>query len=88
MGNTDKGKAVLHLLDLFNDKYPQSQFRTIGIGDSPNDIEMLKEVNIPILVRRVDGTYIDVLFEKNVIYADGVGPIGWNQAITEILTKN
>jgi len=87
MGNTDKGKAVLHLLDLFKNKYPQSQFETIGIGDSPNDIEMLKEVNIPVLVQRADGTYIDVSFEKKVIYADGTGPIGWNKAIMEILTK-
>jgi mannosyl-3-phosphoglycerate phosphatase len=88
MGNTDKGKAVLHLLDLFKNKYPHSQFQTIGIGDSPNDIEMLKEVNIPVLVQRADGTYIDVPFEKKVIHADGMGPIGWNKAITEILAKN
>lgn len=88
MGNTDKGKATSHILDLFKIKFPNDQFQTIGIGDSPNDIDMLNEVNIPVLVQRPDGTYIDVPFRKEVIHADGKGPTGWNKAMMEILTKN
>lgn len=88
MGNTDKGKAVSHLVRLFKNKYPNDQFQTIGIGDSPNDIGLLNEVSIPVLVQRPDGTYIGGPFEGKVVYADGKGPVGWNRAITEILTKN
>ena len=60
MGSTDKGNAVRQLLDLYKKKFPGNQFKTIGIGDSPNDIEMIKEVNFPILVQRPDGSYIDI----------------------------
>ena len=88
MGNTDKGKAVSRLLELFRNEYPNDQFQTIGIGDSPNDIEMLNQVNIPVLVQRPDGSYIEAPIRKAAILADGKGPVGWNKAITEILARN
>jgi mannosyl-3-phosphoglycerate phosphatase len=87
MGKTDKGKAVSYLTHLFKTEYPRSRLQTIGIGDSPNDIEMLSRVNIPVLVQRPDGTYIDVPAIPKVIYADGPGPVGWNKAVMEILTN-
>jgi mannosyl-3-phosphoglycerate phosphatase len=87
MGDTDKGKAVSYLTDLFKTEYPRYRVRTIGVGDSPNDAEMLSRVNIPVLVQRPDGTYIDIPATKEIIYADGPGPVGWNKAVMEILTK-
>lgn len=87
MGDTDKGKAVSYLTDLYKTKYPHHRFQTVGIGDSPNDVEMLNRVNIPVLVQRPDGTYIDIPAIKKVVYADGPGPVGWNKAVMEILTK-
>lgn len=50
LGNTDKGKAVAILKGLY-----VKQFRkliTYGIGDSPNDLSMLKIVDLPIFVRK------------------------------------
>jgi mannosyl-3-phosphoglycerate phosphatase len=85
MGKTDKGKASLYLVDLYNKKFPDHKFLTIGIGDSPNDIEMLKAVYIPVLVQRPDGSYIDIPIKNKVIYADGRGPVGWNKAVQTIL---
>jgi mannosyl-3-phosphoglycerate phosphatase len=87
MGNTDKGNAVRKLTGLYKTKFPEVQFKTIGIGDSPNDIELLGEVNFPVLVQRPDGSYIDVPAEIEVILANGIGPIGWNSAVTELLSK-
>lgn len=87
MGNTDKGNAVRKLTGLYKTKFPEVQFKTIGIGDSPNDIELLREVNFPVLVQRPDGSYIDIPAEIEVILADGIGPIGWNSAVTELLSK-
>jgi mannosyl-3-phosphoglycerate phosphatase len=87
MGNTDKGNAVRKLTGLYKTKFSEVQFKTIGIGDSPNDIELLREVNFPVLVQRPDGSYIDIPTEIDVILADGIGPAGWNSAVTELLSK-
>jgi mannosyl-3-phosphoglycerate phosphatase len=87
MGNTDKGNGVRHLMKLYREKYSENEFVTIGIGDSPNDIDMLSAVNIPILVKRPDNSYIDIPIKNKLVYADGVGPIGWNMAIQEVLTE-
>jgi len=85
IGNTDKAIALKYLLNLYKEKYPHDELLTIGVGDSPNDIEMLQAVNIPVLVQRPDGTYIDVPFENKAIFAEGVGPVGWNKAVNQIL---
>ena len=87
MGYTDKGNAVRELMILYKNKFPYVQFKTIGIGDSPNDIEMLREVNFPVLVQRPDGSYIDIPAEIEVILADGIGPKGWNSAVLQLLSK-
>lgn len=87
MGNTDKGNAVRQLMVLFKKRFPGIQFKTIGVGDSPNDVEMLREVNFPVLVQRPDGSYIDIPVEIEVILADGIGPKGWNRAVLKLLSK-
>lgn len=50
---TDKGKAVKVLNELFAKKY--KQFTSIGIGDGLNDLPMLKVVDRPFLVQRHKG---------------------------------
>lgn len=47
-GNCDKGKATLILKDLFLKQY--GKIFTIGIGDSDNDLTMLKNVDVPFYV--------------------------------------
>lgn len=82
MGNSDKGKAVLILTKLFKRKY--GSVRTIGIGDSQNDLPMLKVVDIPVLVKKADASYQDL--ELNNLYkSDGIGPIGWTKAINHLI---
>ena len=49
LGNTDKGKAVTILKNLYATRF--HELITYGIGDSPNDLPMLKMVDIPIFVR-------------------------------------
>lgn len=84
LGESDKGKAVTLLSALYRAKH--SEIVTIGIGDSPNDIPMLKSVNYPIIVKHPDGTFDPRIHLGWVIKADGVGPEGWNKAVTAILS--
>jgi len=48
-GNNDKGKAVRILTDVFRKNGFDGE--TIGLGDSENDFPMLRNVDIPILIR-------------------------------------
>ncbi len=84
-GNNNKGTAVRRLADIFRRLY--DHLKTIAIGDSSNDRSMLEAVNIPVIVKKSDHTYESSIDIPGLVYARGVGPIGWNNAILEILKK-
>ena len=48
LGNSDKGKAAIILKDLYSQMF--GGIVTFGVGDGPNDLEMLKVVDTPFLV--------------------------------------
>ncbi len=79
LGNSDKGKAVSILIDLYRRKF--GDITTIATGDSPNDIPMLEKVDYPIIVQKPDGSYDQQIKMPNLIKARGTGPDGWNKAI-------
>ena len=83
MGDTDKGVAVRILTKLFDKKY--KFIRTIGVGDSVNDLPLLEAVDVPVLVKRADGLHTGDIPVKNIIRVDGIGPRGWNEAIEKIV---
>ena len=78
MKGNDKGKAV-KILKSYMKKY--GDIKTIGIGNSLNDIPMLKAVDIPVLVKNYDNRYEKNIKLKNLYLADGIGPEGWNNFI-------
>ena len=79
----DKGKAVKLLTKFYGDLY--GEVVTIGIGNSYTDIPMLKEVDIPALVRNRDG-WIDVDFE--VYKAEGVATDGWIEVVKKFVLSD
>ncbi len=82
--NADKGKAVKRLTELFRREY--GAVMTIGIGDSKNDIPMLKAVDQPAIVKRLDGTWLDIYPEPENLYkAEGVGPAGWVEVVEKFI---
>jgi mannosyl-3-phosphoglycerate phosphatase len=52
MGNSDKGKAVAVLKGLYSGRF--GEVKTLGIGDSLNDLPMLKVVDTLIFVRETN----------------------------------
>lgn len=86
-GGCDKGKAVRLVAQLA--RWWFGEICTVGIGDSPNDIPMLKSVHFPVIVRRPDGTHAPDLVKEvpNAHLADGIGPVGWNEAVSRILKE-
>lgn len=84
-GHNDKGKAVADVVRLFERAY--GEIRTVGIGDSQNDLPMLWAVDVPILVQRIDGRYDPAVRAPHLIHAQGIGPQGWRTAVLDLLIR-
>lgn len=85
MGNSDKGKAVSILIELYKKFF--DEITTIAIGDNINDIPMFKNVEYPVLVKKPDGSYDNNINIPGIIRADGIGPEGWNKFINDLLKQ-
>ena len=85
VGENDKGKAVSFLTDIFRRAF--DDFKTIGLGDSQNDLTMLQVVDYPILVKKPDGNYDPNIELNNLISSACIGPVGWGQSVLELLEK-
>lgn len=80
--NASKGNAVKILTQLFKRKY--GVLKTIGVGDSTNDIPMLKAVEQPAIVKNKKGTWLDLSL-PGLYKADGTGPEGWVEVVEKFI---
>ena len=80
--NADKGKAVKILTELFEKEY--EEVKTIGVGDSKNDIPMLKAVEQPAIVKNKKGAWLDISL-PNLYKARGEGPEGWVEVVEKFI---
>lgn len=80
-GPHDKGTAVRHLLALFPER-PVSY----GLGDAPNDLEMLAAVDHPMVVEGPDGGWAD-LDVPGLTRLAGRGPEGWVRGADRVLDE-
>ncbi len=81
---SDKGKAVGILAELFAKKY--GSVTTIGLGDSFNDLPMLKAVDYPILMGCKGGSFKEIDL-ANLRKCAASGPEGWAKEIHGILDQ-
>jgi len=80
---SDKGSAIRRVIGYYRDR-SGGEMVTIGIGDNENDIAMFRVVDIPVAVRRKDGTIMEVAME-NIRTMKGTGPEGFSEAIQTII---
>jgi mannosyl-3-phosphoglycerate phosphatase len=86
-GGNDKGKAILLLTQIYQTNRGD-ELLTIGLGDSWNDLPLLEAVDIPVLTRKKNNSYeSDILGKLSVLKAPGIGPLGWNRAVLDLLAK-
>ncbi len=81
--NQDKGRAVEIVINIFKENIDKD-IVSIGLGDSQNDIPMLKKVDIPVLIPKPDGSYENIDL-PNMIKAPYPGSRGWNEVILKLI---
>ncbi|HHH20153.1 MAG TPA: HAD-IIB family hydrolase [Campylobacterales bacterium] len=80
MGETqDKGIAVMDTVALFEKLYGQ-KVRSIALGDSDNDLPMLEGVDVPILIQKPNGSYLETNLPK-IQKSSYPGCQGWNEMV-------
>ena len=85
IGLNDKGTAVQVLRRVYANTYPDKRIWTAGLGDSANDIPMLRHVDMPIVIRKKTGEWEHIQGVEPVICSDKAGPRGWAEMIHTIL---
>ena len=78
-----KGRALRALAERYASRFG-AKVRTIALGDSANDIPMLRAADVAVLIPHPDGSYEPVEI-AGVVRAPFPGPKGWNAALKELL---
>ena len=87
LGQTDKARAIKTLLERYA-RAGLHDVTTIGLGDSPNDLQMLAAVSVPVAIRRKDGGWLEHDIPNTIINTHATGPEGWNEAIQQYLDRH
>ncbi|WP_457626163.1 HAD-IIB family hydrolase [Persephonella sp.] len=80
----DKGKAVELTTQIFKENI--GKIKTVGIGDSKNDLPMLEVVDIPVLIPKFNKQYEDIKLPR-VIKASFPGSKGWNEVVWRLIDE-
>jgi len=87
LGQNDKGKAVQVLKKLYAQTYPRMKLWAVGLGDSANDIPMLKQVDTPVVIRKKTGQWEDLQGISPVVQSAKPGPRGWAEEVLRIVLQ-
>jgi len=83
-GDNDKGRAIREFVKIYRSQRHE-EVETVGLGDSENDLSMLKEVDVPVIIPN-PGSRAPVRLEvPKLIMAPSPGPTGWNAVVLELL---
>ncbi len=84
--NFSKGKSMNYLVSYYRKLYRQQSFNTIALGDSSNDIDMLKQADLSCIVNSMGNETIrdEEVYSKS-IKSISPAPNGWNECIRKII---
>ena len=82
--NINKVKSMYRVIKIL--KNVGNEIKTIGVGDNFNDLDMLKNCDIPCLVFN-DQFKLDQININNLIFSNKPSPEGWADVIKKALVK-
>ncbi len=87
MGQHDKAQAMIWLKEHY-EKTCSSQRVSIALGDSKNDKIMLEQADYAAVIKKADGSYLQVERSGSALYqSQQVAPAGWREAIDALLIQ-
>ena len=82
--NINKIKSMNRVIKIL--KKTEDKIKTIGVGDNYNDLEMLKNCDVPCLVFN-DQFKLDKINIDNLIFSNKQSPEGWADVIKKAVAK-
>ena len=82
--NINKVKSMNRVIKIL--KKTEDKIKTIAVGDNYNDLDMLKNCDIPCLVFN-DKFKLDQINIENLIFSNEASPEGWADVIKKALVK-
>jgi mannosyl-3-phosphoglycerate phosphatase len=80
----DKSIGMASVVSLFAKRYPDSIWKTIALGDSPNDAVMLEQADFAVVIpNKAKGTM--TLKRKDYLLASDYASEGWNTSVLQFL---
>ena len=82
---SNKGLAAVFLRRCYERQW--GHVTTVGLGDAVNDVELLKAVDVPVVVRGPDAEATAELAAqiRGAHVTAAIGPAGWSEAVVAIL---
>lgn len=84
-GDTDKGRALIWLRDLFRASDSLASWHDLAIGDSANDCAMLEAAELALVVRSSVHEFPALQRSDGVLYSTQLGPAGWAEGVARWL---
>lgn len=84
-GDCDKGQALHWLADVYHQHSADSQFETIALGDSQNDVAMLEAADQAVVIRSPVHPPPRLHNQTQSITSSYFGPRGWAATLSELL---
>ncbi|MEL6137916.1 MAG: HAD-IIB family hydrolase [Cyanobacteria bacterium J06628_6] len=78
---TDKGQALIWLVNQYRTLFPVVSWTVVALGDSPNDVPMLRVADIAILIPNPHRPAFVVTDISDLKQATQTGPAGWAEAV-------
>lgn len=82
----EKGRAMRGLLGLYR-LHDWPLRGTMALGDCPSDVGMLRNADRPVVVRRPDGSWLDVAQVPRGLYTRCTGVEGWHEGVGQWLVE-
>ncbi len=80
----DKGRAMRWLLRQYA-RCRGAPLRSIALGDSENDRQMLEQADVAVVIPDASGRHLQLQRDEGVILAPEPGPAGWARALADLL---